>query len=324
MSRNVSPNEYAVVVGMPARDTKRFPDGAVAESLGGVLFSATAMAALCRVVGMDVVPVCNIGEDIADRATQLLASSGCRLDATRVVPETTQHSIITFTGPDERSEQVHGALPMLTFEDLAPWLDAALIAVNFITGAEMSLATFRELRARYSGPIVMDYHTLALATLPDGRRVQRRREDWAAWIECADVVQMNREEASTLAGHTLATANECAAFARNLLALGPSAVVITLDSSGAVAAQSAGVSRGTREHATFRQQAFPPKQVVDTVGSGDVFLAGLAVGWRSWRDVEPSMRLAAAAAGINCGYEGLSRSGTLIDAWRAAPLTSPA
>ena len=310
-----SHGDYAVVIGMPARDTKRFADGTTAESLGGVLFSALAMSALCRVIHVDVAPVCNLGTDIAESARRLLASSGCRIDGTRIVPENTQHSVITFTSADERFEDVHGELPMLEIDDITPWLKASFIAVNFITGKELSLATFRELRARYRGDIIMDYHTLALDTLSDGRRVPRRRDDWSAWIECADVVQMNRVEAETLAGRSLPERDDCAAFARDLLAFGPAAAVITLDEDGAVGAQKAGVEDGSTRHEVMYQQPYAPPAVVDTVGSGDVFLAGLAAGWSSWRKLRPALKLAVTAAGMNCGYEGTSGSANLSRAW---------
>ena len=309
---------YMALAGFPARDTKLRLDGTVEEALGGALFSALAMAPLADPLGLRVAPIMNVGRDTADEAHRLLARAGCSLEGVRVVNEATQHSIITFTGPNERWERVEGRSPSLGPDDIAPWLGAREIVVNFITGVEMELATFRWLREAYAGPIVIDYHTLALATLPDGRREPRRRPDWAAWLEVPDVVQMNRDEAQALAGHDLADEAACAEFARHLLALGPRAVVITLAKDGAVGAERALAAHGRTRFAVHRVPAHQPDELVDTVGCGDVFLAALAVGWLEWSRLEPALRLATTAAGDHCAYPGLERTDTLRGAWLKA------
>ena len=308
-------NAYIALVGFPARDTKHMLDGRVEGSLGGVLFSALALAALARPLGLDVIPICRIGRDIADATLALLAAGGCRLDGVRVVDGTTQHSIITFTGPNERWERVEGSLPSLGPGDLAPWRSARLFAVNFITGNELDLATFRWLREEYDGPIVVDYHTLALATLPDGRRVPRRRDDWAAWIERATVVQMNEQEAGALAGRPLTDMAGWRAFACQLLLLGPAAAIITRGDRGAIGVER---PRGNgRRFASYHVPAELPPKIVDTVGCGDVFLAALAAGWARWGTLEPALRLATRAAGLHAGYLGLKGISGLTSAWPA-------
>ena len=309
---------YIALVGFPARDTKHMLNGSVAESLGGVLFSALALAALCEPMGWRAVPICNLGRDIADEARRLLAGAGCSLEGVHVVDAPTQHSIITFTGPNERWERVEGKLPSLAPDHLAPWLTARALAVNFITGVEVDLETFRWLREAYRGPIIVDYHTLALATLPDGRRKPRRRADWAAWMELPTVVQMNRAEAEALAGRELPDVSACKACARHLLSLGPQAVVITLAEEGAVGAERphriSGELRGAR-FAAHHVPAEPPPELVDTVGCGDVFLAALAVGWAVWGHLRPALALAVRAAGCHCSYEGLEGIGALRGVW---------
>lgn len=304
------------LIGYPARDTKRYPDGRVEESLGGIMFGALTLAVLGREVGIHALPVTTLGNDIADAARELLARAVCRLDAVRVVDATTQHSEITFTDANERTETVSGALPPLSARDIArnidaPWLTARAIGVNFITGNELSIDTFRVLRERYTGPIVMDYHTLALGTDTDGRRFAHRRADWAAWIGLADVVQMNRSEAETLAGYPLPKPDDAAAFARELVHLGPRATVITLADEGAV-----GAERTESGFRTYSVSAMSPDGIVDTVGCGDVFHAALTLGWTYYLRLQPAMSLANVAAGLHTGYAGLEGIDTLNRAWR--------
>jgi len=298
--------DYIALIGFPARDTKHFSDGRVVESLGGVLFSALASAALAASMELDTVPISNIGRDVASEGMKTLADGGCRLEAVQVVDDCTQHSTILIENENERRERISGVLPTLWAEQIEPWLTARLIAVNFITGNELDLATFHTLRERYDGPIVMDFHTLGLRTLDDGRRVPRKRNDWAEWLQIPTIVQMNREEAETLAGCALDNAERCMAFARGLLDLGPQAVVITCAEDGAVGAE--------RERNGFRTSSVlvqPVSEVVDTVGCGDVFLAGLAIGWMIWGALEPAMRLGAHAAALHTTYDGLTEMSKL-------------
>ena len=299
-----------LIAGMPARDTKRFHDGRMSSALGGILFTVSSAAPLARMAGFDPVVVTTVGFDVADDVVSALVLSGCSTGGVRIVDAPTQHSEITFLDADVRRERVEGVLPPLVAADFVPWLGADVIALNFVTGAEMNLSTLRWLRDAFHGQIIMDYHTLALRTDDAGSRVPHRRDDWAAWIACADVVQMNRDEASTLAGVELASRDECMRFARDFVGLGPRAAVITLAGEGAV-----GVERSERGQRAVDSPAYPPTYLVDTVGCGDVFLGGLAVGWATWRELGSALTLATRAASVNCASEGCARAEEFSAVW---------
>jgi sugar/nucleoside kinase (ribokinase family) len=300
--------DYIALVGFPARDTKRFLDGRVVESLGGVLHSALSLAELALPLGFDVVPICNVGTDVAVEFKRHLVGHGCRLDGVRTVDEPTQHSLIAFTTDDEREERISGCLPSLRPSDIAPWLTARALAVNFITGTELDFVGFRLIREWYHGPIIMDFHTLGLRTESSGRRVAQKRSDWGAWLSVPTIVQMNQAEAETLAECGLEDETDCRAFARDLLALGPKAVVITRAEQGAI-----GAWRGPRQFETYIVRAESASRIVDTVGCGDVFLAALTVGFTRWEALEPSMNLAVRAASAHATYDGLRSIDRLRD-----------
>jgi sugar/nucleoside kinase (ribokinase family) len=309
--------DYIALIGYPARDTKHFADGRTEEALGGVLFSAVSMAVLARELGVQVIPVATFGCDIAKPARDVLSAAGCRLDAIRVVDEPTQHSEINFTSDNDRWERITGVLPPLGFDDVASWLTGAALAVNFITGTEIDIETMRlvrdhTLRAE-GGPIIADFHTLALATLPDGRRIPHRRRDWSAWFGLCDVVQMNQDEAQTIAGRELLEPDDCVAFARELLHLGPEAVVITLAQQGAVGAQ-----RSESGFETCKAGPYTPPEIVDTVGCGDVFHSALTLGWVRYGNLEPALHVATVAAGLHAGYAGLEGVSILEQTWSEA------
>lgn len=315
-SRNSAHGKTIVVIGFPACDTKYMPDGSTVDSLGGVLFTAVPLAVLSRRRGHRIVPVSNFGFDSATEGENALRAAGCELEHVRVVQAQTQHSFITFTSDNERWERVTGRLPALGKADLHCVREADCVVVNFITGAEMEYDTFRWIAEECRGPIIMDYHTLALHTNPDGRREPRRRTDWAAWFQHGTVVQMNESEAGALAGHALEDARTCVAFCRDLLSLGPDAVVITRAEKGAVGAERV-VRHGREARMTYEVPAPDVSRIVDTVGCGDVFLAGLALGWIQWHTLEPAMGFAAGAAALHVEYEGLAGAERLESVWEA-------
>ncbi|KMO34661.1 ribokinase [Methylobacterium tarhaniae] len=85
------------------------------------------------------------------------------------------------------------------------------------------------------------------------------------------------------------------ALAEALLACGPALVVVTVGAGGALAFQAG--------HPALVQPAFPVA-AVDTLGAGDAFTAGLAVGLAEGRPLAESLRLAAA-----CGACVVCRKG---------------
>ncbi len=81
-------------------------------------------------------------------------------------------------------------------------------------------------------------------------------------------IKVNDDEAGAILGRALATADDCARAAAEIVQHGASGVAITLGARGAVYADPNGA-----------WLAVPPTvKVMDAVGSGDSFLAGLVVG----------------------------------------------
>jgi ribokinase len=85
-------------------------------------------------------------------------------------------------------------------------------------------------------------------------------------------------------------------MAATLLGRGPELIVVTLGSEGAVAYR--------RGAPPLPQPAFPVK-VIDTLGAGDAFTAGLAVGLLQGRPLPESLRQAAACGAIVCMEVGV-------------------
>ncbi|MFC1458052.1 ribokinase [Microvirga arabica] len=119
-------------------------------------------------------------------------------------------------------------------------------------------------------------------------------------LEHTSVLVLNRVEATQLAessgfgAHgTLESLND---MATTLLERGPELIVVTLGNEGAIAYQ-----KGARP---LRQPAFQVN-VVDTLGAGDAFTAGLAVGLLQGRPLPECLRQAAACGAIVCMEVGV-------------------
>jgi sugar/nucleoside kinase (ribokinase family) len=109
-------------------------------------------------------------------------------------------------------------------------------------------------------------------------------------LALADVVLMNAEESALLSGSA-----DPAAAARRIVALGPSVVVITSGSEGAIVA----------ENGEFARVPAVPVEVVFDIGAGDSFHAGFLAAWCTGSDPLNAARFAAHAAALKISREPL-------------------
>jgi fructokinase len=109
-------------------------------------------------------------------------------------------------------------------------------------------------------------------------------------LALAEVVLMNAEESELLSG-----CSDPNAAAHQILALGPSVVVITSGSRGAIVAMDGALT------------SIPavPVDVVFDIGAGDSFHAGFLANWRPGDDPIAAARFAAHAAALKIGREPL-------------------
>ncbi len=106
----------------------------------------------------------------------------------------------------------------------------------------------------------------------------------AAVSECPRVLRINRAELAELIGGSVATLDQVARAAREVLNCGSEYINVSLGPEGAVLAHGRGC-----------WHARPPRlRVVNAIGAGDVMSAGLLDAWQ--RGLEPSQALRWAAA----------------------------
>jgi ribokinase len=122
-------------------------------------------------------------------------------------------------------------------------------------------------------------------------------------LALCDIVVPNQFEARTLTAMPAETIDEAFTAAESLLARGPTTVVVTMGAQGAVA-----LTPTSRLHTP----AFAV-DVVDTVGAGDAFCAGLAVALGRGDALENAMRFANAAGALACTRAGAEPSMPRLD-----------
>lgn len=123
---------------------------------------------------------------------------------------------------------------------------------------------------------------------------------------CPWLMKPNADEAAALTGRRVTGIDDALACAQALQRAGVSRPVVTLGSAGAVAIEGASAWRAWAEDVRLR----------NGVGSGDCFLAGLAVAAVRGESLEASLRLAVACGAANAENEetGFAEQDQ-VDAW---------
>jgi sugar/nucleoside kinase (ribokinase family) len=285
------------------------------EEWGGIAYGlAAASAALPE--GWRLLPIIKLGRDLAEEGRRFLRELPRLADTGIViVPEPNNRVELRYESNSRRCERLTGGVPGWTWPELAPLVDLCdALYVNFISGWEMSLETARALRRGYPGPIYADLHSLFLGINPEGLRIPRSLEAWAAWLDCFDAVQMNEDEFALLG----ATGDPWKLAAA---AIGPELKLITVTlgdrgaayvTSGTFEPDPATWSRGRGGIAPVARARSGKVSVVDgaragdPTGCGDVWGAALYCGLLAGLDLEAAMREANRFAARNVEHRGAS------------------
>ncbi len=216
------------------RDRRAVP----VEEWGGITYSLSGLdAALSD--GWDIVPLCKIGADLAERGRTFCRSlQHIAPDAALIeVPSPNNRVELRYLDDERRTEHLSGGVPGWTWMGLKPVLDDArldALYINFLSGWELDLLTTQLIRAHFRGPIYCDLHMLVMAVQADGLRVARPLPDVAAWCGCFDVLQVNEDEMQMMAPDPMA-------LAATAMAAGVSCLCVTMGKRGAVYVSAPGI-----------------------------------------------------------------------------------
>jgi 1-phosphofructokinase family hexose kinase len=202
----------------------------------------------------------------------------------------TRINVTLLTGPEGSATHLHGPGDGVSPEDVRRLLDriaerlpgarVLVLSGSFPPGMEAgAVAELLELTRRHRVRAVVDGEGDVLR---------------AALRAGADLVKPNLLEAAELLGRPLTGVADAAAAARELVARGAGAAVVTMRGEGAV-----GSAAGRTWHV-----APPREDVVRAIGAGDSFAAGLAAGLMRGAELPEALRLAAAAGAATALHPG--------------------
>jgi sugar/nucleoside kinase (ribokinase family) len=238
------------VVGSIAYDAVKTPSGERERMLGG----AATHFALAASLFDDVRVVGPVGGDFADGDLEVLRTRGTSTDDVEIVPDGK-----TFFWRGEYGEDLNSRETLDTqlgvFEQFEPKLSDAARACDVLFLANIVPVLQASVLDQCAGPRWAALDSMNLW-------IDVARDDLVAVIERVDCVVLNDAELRQLTGKPTA-----AAAAREVLSMGPSAVVAKQGEYGAVLISADGV---------FSLPAFPLDAVVDPTGAGDTFAGGLA------------------------------------------------
>ena len=292
-----------------ARDGRSAP----VEEWGGIAYALAATSAALP-EGWRLLPIIKLGRDLGEEGRRFLKELP-RVDDTGVVlvPEPNNRVELRYETSSRRCERLTGGVPGWTWGELAPLVELCdALYVNFISGWEMSLETARTLRMAYKGPTYADLHSLFLGINPQGLRIPRTLEAWAAWLACFDAVQMNEDEFDLMGA-----AGDPWQLAAGALGPDLKLITVTLGSRGAAYVAEAGFDpdpmkwsakhRGIAVKERARSRMVPlldGPRAGDPTGCGDVWGATLFCRLLAEPNLEAAMQEANRFASRNVEHRG--------------------
>jgi len=286
------------VIGTVIKDTIYPYGGGEVHSLGGIFYTLSVLANLVD-EGWQIYPVCRLGSDIYEDVLSRLRGFLCiRNEGIRKESALNTRVTLLYETRERRQERLTHRLPPLTLEEMKPVLDCDVLLVNFITGFEMRLDTFRRVAEEAQGLLYVDFHSLTLDIDEEGKRSYRKPAHWRDWIQGVEVLQMNEMEAATLAGTAPEQAESLREFGRSLVTSSVKIFNLTLGSRGSWLFY-------TKDGQAVVEAIEPLRvEVADVTGCGDAFAAGFIVSYLQSGDPRRAARDANTVAGLNCTFKG--------------------
>jgi sugar/nucleoside kinase (ribokinase family) len=280
------------IIGQPCIDEIVHLDDGTSDhptrhAVGGALYSCGAMERMIRESGQhdQFVPCIWLSEPDEPLLDPTLSSyrhmdRACGLWPTKAK---TNRVFLVYDERGERTANCPNVLPALTDHELTAELIRSLDAlfVNMISGYDVSIDTLERVlgAAEELGrrPYVhVDIHALVMADLSSGGAFGYRHEprgvgDWKRWLQVADSIQLNEEEARWFGDPDVRSEEELLAYvreARKTLRL--RSLIITRAERGATLYDT-----GWDE---THYVPIPSHNVIEPTGSGDVFGAAFTYG----------------------------------------------
>jgi sugar/nucleoside kinase (ribokinase family) len=290
------------VIGHMARDYHHHSDPETGEQtvefFGGIFYSIATLSALLSPDDR-VIPVFGVHDDEYDQIVGRLARFG-NVDTRGIFKTKEKVNEVHYFhdrsgGRTECSKHIASPIP---FQRIKPYLDVHGVLINMASGFDIVLETLDEIRMaiRDDGiPIHFDFHSLTLGVDEEQTRFRRPLSDWRRWCFMLHSVQLSEEEA---AGLTAERYDETTLI-NQLMPLMVAGLLITRGERGVTLIQ--------QEHKKLFRHDLPGiavKEVIDTVGCGDVFGAAFLADILRSKDLVKAAESASRAAAFKSTFRG--------------------
>ncbi len=282
-----------------------------AEEWGGITYALSALE-VALPPDWSIVPLIKVGTDLAPEANEFLSGLTRRAGASRFIeaPRPNNRVTLRYSDLDRCTEHLSGGVPAWTWQQLGPMVrDLDALYVNFISGFEMRLATARQLRRGFQGPIYVDLHSLFLGMDGAGKRVPEALANIAGWLSCFDIVQLNEDEMRLIGDKPVAVAAQALAFGVRLFIVTRGSLGADYYSAGDFCFECDSTSREPPSGPirTARIDAVRVDEPLDPTGCGDVFGATTLSYLLRGVAVEDAISEANALAAANLSFRGATQ-----------------
>jgi len=279
------------IIGSINRDEVWDDHGNQRRGWGGILYNVAALARFAP-RGTTLLPIAHLGSDARVPVGRWLRSL-LQVDNSALLPLARPGNLcqMRYISPDQRREKLLNRVPAISHHALLPALSADVALINFISGADVGIATLERFRREFHGSIYMDIHSYLLGRRRDATRFARRPTGWRQVISCADVLQMNEIEFATLSSRDIDRGVVQTWAGDVLTPLRCQCLLVTLGAAGAFCL--------TRAHRKWKLQHLRSGRRpagIDPTGCGDTFSGLWLSTWLKGLDPFACARIAAHGA----------------------------
>ncbi|MGA2668811.1 MAG: carbohydrate kinase family protein [Ignavibacteria bacterium] len=255
------------------------------KNLGGILYCVVSLSVISG-SNNEIVPIMNVGTDEYDTITGFLKGfRNINISFIKRVKNKTRVVNLYYNDPltlpsenlnktYDREESSTEPTPPIDYDWIHPALSAADgLLISMISGVDITLETFKEIRKNFNNYIHFDAHNIVMRTYPDGRRIQEPVENWKDWCTPADTLQMNESELKIITPEKLREYD----FADTILTegnTGTKALVVTRGKTGVTLFRKTKKEVVGEKYLEIDRMDLPSAETinfVDSTGCGDVF-----------------------------------------------------
>ncbi len=258
------------IAGPISKDHIILPAGEKMEKYGAIAYSANAMAKLLEDTTDQVICLSHLSAADFEAVSSLLHHPNINLTGLFTLGNGTTEIELTYVNEKERRSRQMNVMPPFNFAEMDLLSECAAVLLMPLNETDIPLECVQKLRNSSNAVIFLDAHGLVTGVSKTGERFRKTWPNTREWFTCIDILKMNDNEASWVAGHSMKKYEEFAQFAASIVEFGLKACWITFGD------QSSLISWRRENHIFWASVPVVTGigPILDTTGCGDASSAG--------------------------------------------------